>query len=272
MRTLVALRDLYGHEAGARAMEDAFASEYIAHVLAQGARFIPEASAFPLPRRAARLAGRVPPPARSLYHAPPQPTAQETEAPDTLEHRQEPQARARPPGDVAHSLRDLKLAVIAEHSGALAKQAAGQPWAPGPSWARLLAGEAHLRRDRATHPRLRQALRWAWPTQLHRLQGPHHCGRGVSKARANLISLGGGVGQTPLATTVGSTACLQGSTGLLAHALEVLNTLAAAKKAGRLKQARKKYTKPALRILDERGALPMDKSGAELLCPVIRLR
>ena len=78
VRTLVALRDLYGHEAGARAMEDAFASEYIAHVLAQGARFIPEASAFHLPRRAARLAGRVPPPARSLYHAPPQPTAQET--------------------------------------------------------------------------------------------------------------------------------------------------------------------------------------------------
>ena len=172
--------------------------------------------------------------------------------------------------------------MIAEHSGALAKQAAGQPWAPGPSWARLLAGEAPLRRDRATHPRLRQArgpviktleqLRWAWPTQLHRLQGPHHCGRGVSKARTNLISLGGGVGQTPWATAVGSTACLQGSTGLLARALEVLNTLAAAKKAGRLKQARKKYTKPALRILDERGALPMDKSGAELLCPVIRLR
>jgi DNA replication protein DnaC len=75
-----------------------------------------------------------------------------------------------------------------------------------------------------------------------------------------------------LATALGSTACLQGYAVLFASVIEGINTLAAAKNAGRLKQERKKYTKPALLILDELGYLPMDKSGADLLFQVISLR
>jgi len=60
--------------------------------------------------------------------------------------------------------------------------------------------------------------------------------------------------------------------GLFASVIEVINTLAAAKNAGRLKQELKKYTKPALLILDELGYLPIDKSGADLLFQVISLR
>jgi len=52
----------------------------------------------------------------------------------------------------------------------------------------------------------------------------------------------------------------------------VINTLAAAKSAGRLKAELKKYTKPALLILDELGYLPIDKTGADLLFQVISLR
>jgi hypothetical protein len=52
----------------------------------------------------------------------------------------------------------------------------------------------------------------------------------------------------------------------------VINTLAQAKIAGRLKAEFKKYTKPALLILDELGYLPIDKSGADLLFQVISLR
>ena len=59
---------------------------------------------------------------------------------------------------------------------------------------------------------------------------------------------------------------------LFASAIEVINTLAAAKSAGRLKQELKKYTKPALLILDELGYLPIDKSGADLLFQVISVR
>ena len=59
---------------------------------------------------------------------------------------------------------------------------------------------------------------------------------------------------------------------LFASAIDVINTLAAAKSAGRLKAERKKYPKPALLILDELGYLPIDKAGADLLFQVISLR
>jgi len=59
---------------------------------------------------------------------------------------------------------------------------------------------------------------------------------------------------------------------LFASAIDVINTLAAAKSAGRLKVELKKYTKPALLILDELGYLPIDKVGADLLFQVISLR
>ena len=80
MRKIVALSDIYGHEAVARAMEDAFAyeafaSDYIANLLEQRARFIPEASALHLTRREDLLEVRLQPPDLSIYHAPliPQP-------------------------------------------------------------------------------------------------------------------------------------------------------------------------------------------------------
>ena len=75
-----------------------------------------------------------------------------------------------------------------------------------------------------------------------------------------------------MATALGYTACLQGYAVLFASAIEVINALAAAKHAGRLKQERKKYPKPARLILDELGDLPIDKSGADLLFHVISLR
>jgi DNA replication protein DnaC len=101
----------------------------------------------------------------------------------------------------------------------------------------------------------------------------HHFGLGFLKDRTNLIYLGGvGLGKTHLATALGYTACLQGYAVLFASVIEVINTLAAAKNAGRLKQELKKYTKPALLILDELGYLPIDKSGADLLFQVISLR
>src|SRR6267378_1401195 len=200
-----------------------------------------------------------------------------------MAHNNARQASAMPSGELDHHLRDLKLAFIAQHYGELATQAAGKQWSHVEYLARLLEGEAHLRRDRATHNRIRQArfpviktldqFRWDWPTQMNRLQVQHHFGLGFLKDRTNLIYLGGvGLGKTHLATALGYTACLQGYAVLFASAIDVINTLVAAKNAGRLKQELKKYTKPALLILDELGYLPIDKSGADLLFQVISLR
>jgi DNA replication protein DnaC len=79
-------------------------------------------------------------------------------------------------------------------------------------------------------------------------------------------------GKTHLATALGYAACLKGYPVLFASAVDVVNTLSAAQAAGRMKQELKKYTKPALLILDELGYLPIDKAGADLLFQVISLR
>src|SRR5262245_16579575 len=188
-----------------------------------------------------------------------------------------------PTSDVEHHLSYLKLAFVAQHYGELATQAAHKMWPHVEYLPRLVEGEAHLRRDRATQSRIRLArfpviktleqFRWDWPTRINRLQVQNHFHLAFIQEKANLIFLGGvGLGKTHLATALGYVACLQGYSVLFASAIDVINTLSAAKGAGRLKAELKKYTKPALLILDELGYLPIDKAGADLLFQVISLR
>jgi DNA replication protein DnaC len=188
-----------------------------------------------------------------------------------------------PLSDVEHHLTYLKLAFILQQYAELATQAAHKAWSHVDYLARLAEGEATWRRDRATQSRIRLArfpvlktleqFRWDWPTRINRLQVQNHFHLDFIKDKANLIFLGGvGLGKTHLATALGYTACLQGYSVLFASAIDVINTLAAAKNAGRLKAELKKYTKPALLILDELGYLPIDKTGADLLFQVISLR
>src|SRR6266516_4278732 len=185
--------------------------------------------------------------------------------------------------DVDHHLPYLQRPFIAAQYAALAKQAAQKAWSHVDYLARLMEGEADVRRDRATKSRIRLArfpviktleqFRWDWPTRINRLQVQNHFRLAFIKDKSNVILLGGvGLGKTHLATALGYTACLQGYAVLFASAIDVINTLAAAKSAGRLKAELKKYTKPALLILDELGYLPIDKAGADRLFQVISLR
>ena len=187
------------------------------------------------------------------------------------------------PNDVDRHLRDLKLAFIAEHYDELAQQAALKQCSHVEYLGQLVEGEALLRRDRATHNRIRQArfpviktldqFRWDWPSQINRAQVQHHFTLSFLGDHTNLFYLGGvGLGKTHLATALGYASCLQGHSVLFTSAIDVINTLAAAKSAGRLKLELKKYAKPALLILDELGYLPIDKTGADLLFQVISLR
>jgi DNA replication protein DnaC len=65
---------------------------------------------------------------------------------------------------------------------------------------------------------------------------------------------------------------MEGHTVLFTTAVDMINTLAAAQAAQRLKQELKKYLTPQLLILDELGYLPIDKLGADLLFQVISAR
>jgi DNA replication protein DnaC len=187
------------------------------------------------------------------------------------------------PRAIEQHLTYLKLSFIAAQYAELEHQAAHKAWSHVDYLATLVEGEAHVRRDRATTSRIRLArfsviktleqFRWDWPTRINRLQVQNHFRLAFIQDKANLIFLGGvGLGKTHLATALGYTACLQGYSVLFASAIDVINTLAAAKSAGRLKAELKKYTKPTLLILDELGYLPIDKTGADLLFQVISLR
>ena len=78
MRKIVALSDIYGQEPVARALSDAlhyaaFASDYIANLLEQRARFTPQASALHLTRREDLLDLCLQAPDLSIYQESPEP-------------------------------------------------------------------------------------------------------------------------------------------------------------------------------------------------------
>ena len=75
-----------------------------------------------------------------------------------------------------------------------------------------------------------------------------------------------------MSTALGYAACQQGIHFLFANAIDVINTLHAAQTKGTLKTELRRYTAPALLILDEIGYLPIDQRGADLLFQVISAR
>ena len=94
------------------------------------------------------------------------------------------QTPPEPLDTVDHHLAYLKFGFIAEQYAELAKQAAQKAWSHVDSLAKLLEGEAHVRRNRATTSRIRLArfpviktlkqFRWDWPTRINRLQVQNH--------------------------------------------------------------------------------------------------
>lgn len=177
----------------------------------------------------------------------------------------------------------LRLPYIKEHCQAQAAIAAKTSLSHLDYLAGLLAGEASLRADRAVARRIQSAhfpviktldsFRWDWPKKINRLQIQDLFRLQFIQDHANIILLGTvGLGKTHLATALGYAACQKGLHVLFANAIDVINTLHAAQTKGTLKAELRKYTSPALLILDEIGYLPIDQRGADLLFQVISAR
>jgi DNA replication protein DnaC len=184
---------------------------------------------------------------------------------------------------LAKDLPYLKLAFVQEHFEPLAQAAAEAHWGHASYLASLMHGEAQAREQRSIARRIRLArfpvvktldgFQWNWPRRINRLQVQELFRLRFIGERANVIFLGGvGLGKTHLATALGYAACQHGHSVLFTSAVDVINTLSAAQRNGRLKPTLERYLRPALLILDELGYLPIDKVGADLLFQIISRR
>jgi DNA replication protein DnaC len=177
----------------------------------------------------------------------------------------------------------LRLPFIKEHCQSLATTAAKKSLTHLHYLTQLIEGEAALRADRAVARRIQAArfpviktldsFRWDWPKKINRLEIQDLFRLQFVHDKANVIFLGlVGLGKTHLATALGYAACQQGISVLFATAIDVVNTLSAAQLKGTLKAELRRYTTPALLVLDEVGYLPIDQHGADLLFQVISAR
>jgi DNA replication protein DnaC len=177
----------------------------------------------------------------------------------------------------------LKLSYFKEHHLSLAKEAVEKNWTQLDFLSRLAEGETLRRQDRATQRRIQAArfpiiktleqFNWTWPKKINRPQVQNLFRLSFLKERGNVIFMGGvGLGKTHLATALAYEGCLGGHTTLFTTAIDIVNTLAAAQAANRLKSELKKYLSPAILLVDELGYLPIDKTGADLLFQVLSQR
>ena len=177
----------------------------------------------------------------------------------------------------------LKLTSIREQYEPEAQLAAEKHLSHVDYLARLVEGEAALRRDRSIARRIKMArfpvlksldeFDWNWPKKINRLQVQNLFRLSFIEDNANVVMVGGvGLGKTHLSIALGHAACLAGHSVLFASAIDIVNTLAAARKTGRLKEELKRYLRPSVLLVDELGYLPIDKTGADLLFQVISQR
>lgn len=174
----------------------------------------------------------------------------------------------------------LNLPFIQKNYEDFASQAAAANWTHVDYLRRLIEGEAAARQDRARERRIQQArfpvikmlesFDFTWPGKINRPQVQNLFRLKFVEDKSNVILVGGvGLGKSHLGIALGYATCLAGHRVLFATAIDIINTLTAAQKAGRLAYELKKYLAPAVLLMDELGYLPIDKHGADLLFQVI---
>ncbi len=148
---------------------------------------------------------------------------------------------------------------------------------------RLLEGEAEAKFQRRIEHRISNArlpvvktldqFRWDWPTKVNRDMIRHLARLDFIEQKANIVFIGAvGVGKTHLATAIAYEACRKGHRVLFTTAVDIINKLARPQALSDLPRSLRKYTSPALLVIDELGYLPVDRKGANLLFQVFSER
>ena len=190
------------------------------------------------------------------------------------------------PSDLARldaQLNCLHLSHVRSHYQAFATTAAQKQLSHLEYLAELVAGEAAVRENRAIERRIKKArfpvlktmddFEWNWPKKINRPQIQNLFRLAFFASKANVVFISTvGLGKTHIALALGRAACIGGHSVLFTTAVDIINTLAAAQSAGRLKRDIGRYLKPDLLIIDELGYLPIDKHGADLLFQIISQR
>lgn len=165
--------------------------------------------------------------------------------------------------ELCRQLQLLKLPFMQAHVEELARQAAAGQWSHADFLARLVEGEAALHQDRARVRRIQQArfpvlktldqFDFTWPDRINRLAVQNLFRLKFIQDKANAILVGGvGLGKSHLAIALGYAACEEGFRVRFTTAIDIINTLSAADKAGRLVQEMKKYGAFSLLQMDSR--------------------
>jgi DNA replication protein DnaC len=180
-------------------------------------------------------------------------------------------------------LLQMRLGYIRENYGDLARKAAEQQRSHVDYLAQVIDGEFTMRDVRSTQRRIRNArfpviktldeFQWSWPKKINRMQIQNLFRLDFIATHTNAVMIGNvGLGKTHLSIALGRAACLAGHSVLFTTAVDIINTLAAAKSAGQLKRDIRRYVRPTVLIVDELGYLPIDKLGADLMFQVISQR
>jgi len=177
-------------------------------------------------------------------------------------------------------LRQLKLSWMFDNHEAELAEAARRNRSHHDLLLRRLTGEVEAVQARSIERRIslarlpaRRTLEtfdWQWPKVINRDQIRQRFTPGFLNQCRNVVFIGTvGLGKTHLAIALALEACQHNHSVLFAPAVEIINTLAEARAENRLRKAIRRYTAPAVLVIDELGYLPVDRVGAELLFQVL---
>lgn len=178
---------------------------------------------------------------------------------------------------------DIELRARAKKLGFRALAERWNEYADEPCIKRLLEQEEADKHRRSLEQRLRESqihemkpaaeFDWAWPKKIDRELVEDLFTLKFVEEPANVIFMGpNGVGKTMLAKNLLHKALLAGYKTRFVTASQMLNDLSSKEGASARLKALKKYTSPALLVIDELGYLSYDNRYADLLYEVINAR